>query len=199
MAVEQANPVALNIAFVRRAALSLAALSYSRSKLRRTRASWSAYRRMYPLWRAFHDAYPDIAMHPLQRWRFWQLSYSVRRMVIEIHDGLLRLRPWLDLEVAERARALGEDAGQDSDVLEVTVEAALVSAALRAKSTDHRFQNPIPPESDCPGGGADGPEAIVWLTRLAHAFDRSPVVASVTRRVIAPPQPTSATAGGESL
>ncbi|MFE5864315.1 MAB_1171c family putative transporter [Streptomyces virginiae] len=111
------------------------------------------------------------------------------RQVVEIRDGQLSLRPHYDGEVAETARVLGEARGLTGDDLEAVVEAAQIAAALhaRAAGADQDISQPLLPHD--PAGGDILREAD-WLTRVAEAYRKSPVVATV----VATTQRTSAAA-----
>ncbi|ONI81939.1 hypothetical protein ALI22I_37785 [Saccharothrix sp. ALI-22-I] len=70
------------------------------------------YRALFPLWRALHEQFPDIALEtPARHVPFDAPERALYRRVIEIWDGLLRLRPYLvggtgAAEVAAALRAL---------------------------------------------------------------------------------------------
>ncbi len=71
---------------------------------------YGAYRRLYPLWRALVEATPEIALLPpssavMDALTVRDLGFRLYRRVVEIRDGRLALRPYLDPTVAEDARA----------------------------------------------------------------------------------------------
>ncbi|MFD0573204.1 DUF6545 domain-containing protein [Kitasatospora gansuensis] len=61
--------------------------------------AWTAYWRIGPLWTALHRAVPEIALStPTTRLRpaFPRgAEFALYRRIIEIHDGLLALRPYV--------------------------------------------------------------------------------------------------------
>ncbi|WP_461029518.1 MAB_1171c family putative transporter, partial [Streptomyces sparsus] len=70
-------------------------------------ADYRAYRRLAPLWWALYRASPGIALaEPPSRLAELlpprDLEYRLYRRVIEIRDGQLALRPWLDPEAVRR-------------------------------------------------------------------------------------------------
>ena len=94
--------------------------------------------------------------------------------MVEIRDGLLTLRPYVDPRVREDAGALGRSTGLSGDELVAVAEAATVAAAIRAKGRGHAMVEgdvvaAAPAESDL------GAEAA-YLTRLSRAYRSSPVV-----------------------
>jgi hypothetical protein len=101
------------------------------------------HRQLYPLWAALYRAQPGIALDPVESaladaLRLRQPGFRLYRRVIEIQDGRLALRPFLDARVAERlgldAKALGLD-GQDADAF---VEAGMLRAGIDAAAGDIR-------------------------------------------------------------
>jgi hypothetical protein len=134
-----------------------------------------SYRRLHPLWRALYRAVPQIALDPpTGRWHLHNLNHRLYRQVIEIRDGRLALRPYLDQQVAARAQQLARQAGLDGDQLKATVEAATLAAAIQAK-TAGRPGALQQVEADI-GGGEDLASELAWLTQVAKAFTDSPVV-----------------------
>nr|WP_052479245.1 MAB_1171c family putative transporter [Kibdelosporangium sp. MJ126-NF4]CEL23161.1 putative integral membrane protein [Kibdelosporangium sp. MJ126-NF4]CTQ90299.1 putative integral membrane protein [Kibdelosporangium sp. MJ126-NF4] len=144
----------------------------------------SAYRRLYPLWLALYQAFPAIALTPpdrglLDTFTVRDLEFKLYRRVVEIRDGWLSLRPYLSPDVRSGATELAEQAGLTGDELRATVEAAQLRAALRALGDGAEIENAT-------GGGVsrtdtDIRDEIAWLTRVARAFTRSPLVRAAAR------------------
>jgi hypothetical protein len=144
------------------------------------------YRRLYPLWKLLYDATPEIALDPEQEHRgsLRDVEYRLVRRVVEIRDGWLALRPYLDARVARDAAArygiLGvEDRGaadrgaEDRDVEHRdAVHAAVLVAAARAKA---RGETPAEPYTADLPGGTDLAEETTQLLRIARRLDAAVV------------------------
>ncbi|MFI6686432.1 MAB_1171c family putative transporter [Streptomyces sp. NPDC050485] len=117
--------------------------------------TYRTYRALAPLWSALHGAFPDIALprprpHP-------GIRFVLYRRVIEIHDGLLLLRPRLN-------------APPRPDPDTAATAAARISAALRspAPTTDFR-PGPVPlPTASGTGTDAEASQ----LAEISRAFAR---------------------------
>ncbi|BDH10508.1 MAB_1171c family putative transporter [Streptomyces hygroscopicus] len=103
------------------------------------------------------------------------LKLLVSRQVIEIRDGQLLLRPHYDPEIAELARELATKRHLAGDALEAVIEASQIASALQALATGC---TPAAAHSVLPHDPADGDikEEGLWLTRVADAYRRSPIV-----------------------
>jgi hypothetical protein len=104
-----------------------------------------AYRRLQPLWLALQRAAPQITLDPpplgTQRRAAVlppDLDLRLARRVIAIRDGRLAVRDWLDARVADAARSALVDQGLAGDRLDAAVEAALLKAAVAAKTAGAR-------------------------------------------------------------
>jgi len=156
------------------------------------------YRALHPLWWALYRATPAIALDPPpSRLRDLapprDLQYRLYRRVIEIRDGQLALRPYLDPgavgpqpspgesasgESASEESASGEPAGSaagrgPADQASVTREALLLRAALQARYGDRS------PAAAAAGSLSftqvthdDLEEEVAWLTRVSREFRR---------------------------
>ncbi|MFD8500428.1 MAB_1171c family putative transporter [Amycolatopsis sp. NPDC059657] len=117
-------------------------------------ASYRDHLRLRPLWLALSEAYPHIALDgpkPLvvDLLSVRDMKFKTYRRVIEIRDGLLALRPYMD----------GDD-------LDAGAEAARIKAALASRQE--------PGHSDEPPdrvGGSDIASDRRWLVQVAKAFD----------------------------
>jgi hypothetical protein len=164
--------------------LTLPAWGPRLSVLYRRFREYRAYQHLYPLWAALYRSTPSIALHPptsrlADRLVVRDLDLRLYRRVIEIHDGRLALRPWLDRDTAATAERRGRAAGLAGDDLRAAVEAGTLASALRAR----RAGRP-PATSERTGieghGRSDLPSEVAWLVRVAGAFRGSRVVAAVT-------------------
>lgn len=139
-----------------------------------------SYHRLSPLWRDLQEVTPEIALYPPASSRadaiaVRDLHFRLHRRVIEISDGLLSLRPFLDADVATRARQAALGAGAAGDELETVVEAAVVTAGIAAKTSG---QATAAAASTARLHGDPSGE-VAWLERVARAYARSPVVRSI--------------------
>jgi len=139
-----------------------------------------SYRRLSPLWRDLQRATPEIALYPPASSRadaiaVRDLHFRLHRRVIEISDGLLSVRPFLDADIAAQARQAALGAGVSGDELMAVVEAAVVSAGIAAKSSGRPTAAiPAPPHLN-----GDPSGEVAWLERVAGAYAHSPLVRSV--------------------
>jgi hypothetical protein len=142
---------------------------------------YRAYRRLYPLWCALCQSSPKISLVPpssllVDTMAISDLDFRLYRRVIEIRDGRLALRPYLDPRVAEVASTRGREAGLSDEELPVLVEATSLAAALRAKAQDRPASGVLAFEGF---GGTDLEGEVAWLTRVAHSYARSPLVRTI--------------------
>ncbi|MFI7578593.1 MAB_1171c family putative transporter [Micromonospora sp. NPDC049497] len=138
-----------------------------------------AYHRLGPLWRDLTTRLPELELDPTLRRPLGavrDIDYALTRRVAEIRDGRLALRPYVDARVTVVAERLADRAGLTGDERLAVVEAAHLACGLRA----HRagVVAAVPQAADTlhrPGRGYAG--EIAWLTRVADAYRRCPVVA----------------------
>lgn len=148
-----------------------------------TRTDYRSYRQLQPLWTAFSNTFPQIAFAPTdttKRPAPHAIHEALYRQVIEIRDGMLLLRAYIDPEIAENTRKAAIRAGMAGESLEATVEAATLTAALEAKRQG-RSPHPWPdaPATVAPRAGADLSGDVAWLKQVARAFSHSPIVREV--------------------
>ncbi|MYT32658.1 MULTISPECIES: MAB_1171c family putative transporter [unclassified Streptomyces] len=142
---------------------------------RRLARNFVTYQRLHPLWAALYAAVPDIALHPqhagrLARFLPGDISYRLYRMVIEIQDGLLTLRPYVAPGAAADARQSAEAAGLSGDRLHAMVQATTLVSALRAKHDNQppvRASTAVGPEA---AKGGDYTEEVSRLLAIARAY-----------------------------
>jgi hypothetical protein len=131
------------------------------------------YRRLHPLWLALYHASPHIALDVPTRLKdpLWlsDLDYRLVRRVVEIRDGRLALRRYLDAGTAGHARHVGERAGLTGIALHAAVEAATIADAIRAKGEQLETSDPCDREAH---GGSDLATESAWLRQVAHALTR---------------------------
>ena len=160
-----------------------------------------------PLWRELTTAFPEIVLvlhHPprpvrsrlrrhlghtswyrhLDHW--WQNRISLRgvedrlyQRVVEIQDGLLALRPYMDPTVADTARRHGRAAGLTGTDLDTAVVASCLTDGLAAHGSG------LPPtgngpELPCPAENSGVLSVAHWLAQVARARTRSPLTVTAS-------------------
>jgi hypothetical protein len=153
-----------------------------------TTRDYRAYRRLHPLWKELTEAFPQVVGFPdlypdtpRQALRHEDLGFLVTRLVWEIRDGQLALRPYYDPAVADAARELCTAKRRSArlrswrplpaDWAEVIVEAAQIKAALRARKAGTSQYHAADVPHDAAAGDVGGERD--WLIRVATAFERS--------------------------
>ncbi|MGW7022479.1 MAB_1171c family putative transporter [Streptomyces decoyicus] len=144
--------------------------------------NYRTYRSLHPLWLAMYQELPEIMLPPPAS-TLSNLNYRLYRRIIEIRDGQIALRPYMNSEVAVRTAKLGREAGLARNELPAVVEAAQLKAALGAKMKGGSAPIESSASRDSPvlsalSGGDDLASEANWLSRLARAFAHSPVVAA---------------------
>jgi hypothetical protein len=145
-----------------------------------------ACRRLYALWRALYAVNPGIALlPPTSAWRdaitARDLGFRLYRRVVEIHDGCLELRPYMDQRVVEYAEELCRERRLNDQETAIVVTAARLACAVRAQAEGRVARrpaaNPTGPDA------ADLAMETVYLTRVARYYERSPLVRAVAAYV----------------
>ncbi|MDX3748432.1 MAB_1171c family putative transporter [Streptomyces sp. AK08-02] len=140
-------------------------------------STWSTYRRLSPLWRELAPL-SDHGDHAV-RIAWWSpAELQVTQRESDIHDGMLSLYPYFDPTVRTRAYEAARAAGSSPDVARSEADAAMVTAALRARAADPegRIISAAATENGGPSSAAEGPRDLV---AMSNALRRSPVVAAV--------------------
>lgn len=155
------------------------------SVLRRWPHNRRAYRDLYPLWQSLYEATPEIALIPSRspladRLTVRNLEFRLFRRVIEIMDGLLDLRPYMDQEVESFARRLARAANLTGDELNAAVEASRIRMALCARTDAAATPTTGTAAAVAHAQDSDLSGTIEWLRKVAQAFTSSPVVAKAT-------------------
>jgi hypothetical protein len=133
------------------------------------------FRRLGPLWSLVHGATPEISLDA-DGGGLRDLEYRLVRRIVEIRDGWLALRPYLDERTAETAQRLALEAGLPPERARAAVHAALLTDAARAKS---RGEVPARVHEMAASGGNDLAEETAELLRVAQELT-SPVVRPTT-------------------
>ena len=143
-------------------------------------------RRLYPLWRALCEANPGIALvPPMPVWRdaliVRDLGFRLYRRVVEIHDGRLELRRYMDQRAVDYAHEQCRERGLDDQETAITVHAAGLACALQAQAQGREACRPA---ANLPGPAtADIATVAAFLARVADCYERSPLVRAVVAHV----------------
>lgn len=140
---------------------------------------YRSYRRLYHLWRVLYGVFPDIALLPARpaladAFTVRDLEFRLYRRVVEIRDGLLALRPYVDPDVTSRAAELCRTSGLSTEQTQVVMEAASLAGALKARRRGEAVNR------DClsfgSGGGADVGSEVAALEGIAYCYAHSSIV-----------------------
>ncbi|AVH55303.1 MULTISPECIES: MAB_1171c family putative transporter [Streptomyces] len=141
--------------------------------------TWSTYRRLGPLWRELKP----VSVHEdrVVRISWWSpAELQVTQRESDIHDGMLSLYPYFDSEVRSHAYGAALAAGSPPGQAQAEADAAMVTAAVRARAADPEGRVISSAEAGtAPAGSAsaytEGPRDLV---RMSIALRQSPVVAA---------------------
>ncbi|MEU6210399.1 MAB_1171c family putative transporter [Streptomyces sp. NPDC047023] len=140
--------------------------------------TWATYRRLGALWQEVQIAAP--AGTPSVRMAWWSpAELRVIQRESDIHDGFLHLGPYFDQDLRDGAYGAAVAHGADEDTARAVGDAAMVAAAVRARSADPEGRA-VGEDDEVPVDPADGPRDLL---RISHALRNSPVVQEVRRRV----------------
>jgi hypothetical protein len=136
--------------------------------------TWSMYRRLGPLWRELRPVWAQ-ASHDVRIswWAPAQLQMTQRES--DIHDGMLSLYPYFDSEVRAKAYDAAVAAGSEPVQARAEADAAMVTAAVRARADDPEGRVISSAVTDAPDLPAENPRDLV---RMSIALRQSPVVAA---------------------
>ncbi|MFD3325014.1 MAB_1171c family putative transporter [Streptomyces sp. NPDC058701] len=144
--------------------------------------TWTTYRRLGALWHEVQISAPDGT--PSVRMSWWAAAeLRVIQRESDIHDGFLNLGPYFDRDLRDDAYERAAANGADEETARAVADAAMVTAAVRARSAD--------PEGNVVTGAgeetvldtSDGPRDLL---RISHALRHSPVVQAVRQRTAQP-------------
>ncbi|MFF4349169.1 MAB_1171c family putative transporter [Streptomyces sp. NPDC001530] len=137
--------------------------------------TWSTYRRLGPLWRELKpvSTHEDRAVR-ISWWSPAELQVTQRES--DIHDGMLSLYPYFDSEVRSHAYDAALAAGSSPAQAQAEADAAMVTAAVRARAADPEGKVINSAEAaTAPSASTEGPRDLV---RMSLALRQSPVVAA---------------------
>jgi hypothetical protein len=158
-----------------------------RRTVHRVTTTYRAHRELYPLWSALREINPEIALDPApsqfrDRLRVRDLDFRLYRRVIEIRDGRLALRPFLDADVARRAREDAIRNGLTDDEMEAAVEARVLAAGIESAREKRKPANVLTASQH---GGKDFMAEVEWLLRVVRV--PLPSDLSAPKSLAAPP------------
>ncbi|MEV7178756.1 MAB_1171c family putative transporter [Kitasatospora sp. NPDC093679] len=147
-------------------------------------ANWARRRRDYralrPLWDLVYRADRRLALEaPPARWTerlaLRDLEWRTTRRGLEIRDGQLTLRPWVDPAVVAGSARIAERAGLDGPERAALVVAAALRSAVAALDAG-RPPRPREEQAVLPGLDADPAEERAHLVRVSRGLD-GPLIA----------------------
>jgi hypothetical protein len=162
--------------------LTLPALLWPISELRRRRWESRSFDTLGWLWHELTTAAPDVIFATSTGGD--ESDFLLHRRVIEINDGILALRPYRSLQVQQAAEhALAARQHRNPTDRDAMVEAAVLADAVR--SARHGW-SPSSQEAP-PAPGTTSREGKLqaeteWLLKVARAYPRSGAVRATARK-----------------
>ncbi|MFF4232839.1 MAB_1171c family putative transporter [Streptomyces sp. NPDC001820] len=139
--------------------------------------TWTTYRQLGTLWRELRTVVPDGT--PSVRISWWSSAdLRVTQRESDIHDGMLHLDPYFDPALRADAHHAAVEAGSDPRQAQAIADAAMVAAALRARTADPDGKIISSAQAYTPKA-VEGPRDLV---RMSLALRHSPVVEAARRR-----------------
>ncbi|WP_030769793.1 MULTISPECIES: MAB_1171c family putative transporter [unclassified Streptomyces] len=139
---------------------------------------WDTYRRLGPLWHEVQISAPSGTPSVQMAW--WSAAeLRVIQRESDIHDGFLHLGPYFDKGLRDGAYDIAVAEGADEETARAVAEAAMVAAAVRARSADPDGKV-VGEDEETVLDTTDGPRDLL---RISHALRHSPVVQAVRREV----------------
>jgi hypothetical protein len=143
---------------------------------------YGALWRLYPLWLDLVRSSPDIALdQPHSRladiFNFGDVDFRLHRRVVEIRDGILALRPYVDLAVTDVAARLSREAGLDQAEADATIEATSIIAGRWARASGWPIRENVVRRATS-SAEAIGSE-VAELERVAWCYARSSIVRAI--------------------
>ena len=140
-----------------------------------------AYRQLRQLWLSLGQVQPNVVLERpwwaiFDAWNPLRSDFRLYRRVIEIRDGALALRPYLDPQIATAAQRLAQAAGQQPPQLDATVAAAQLKAAIEDKRQGRPPHQAQPAHQLTDRAGRDLDSELRILVPIAQAFATSDIV-----------------------
>jgi hypothetical protein len=133
-------------------------------------SAYRAHRELHPLWSALRELHPEIALDPASsdfrdRLRVRDLDFRLYRRIIEIRDGRLALRPFLDADVARRSREDALRRGLTGNDVEAAVEAGVLAAGIENARKKRQPATVLAASQD---GGKDFMSEVEWWLQIVR-------------------------------
>jgi hypothetical protein len=133
-------------------------------------SAYRAHRELHPLWSALRELHPEIAFDPASsefrdRLRVRDLDFRLYRRIIEIRDGRLALRPFLDADVARRSREHALRRGLTGNDVEAAVEAGVLAAGIENARKKRQPATVLAASQD---GGKDFMSEVEWWLQVVR-------------------------------
>ncbi|MFI5982613.1 MAB_1171c family putative transporter [Streptomyces sp. NPDC051555] len=159
--------------------LTLPALLWPLSRLRRRRWERTSFTALEPLWREVTSAVPEVVLDPGNTGAdtdAHDLDFHLHRRVIEINDCVLALRRYRRASVRDAAAAeVARRGATDTPEGDAEVEAAVIAAAVHAKRTGLPLDgDEAPPAAGTRSRKGDLPAETAWLLLVASAYAAHP-------------------------
>ncbi|MFD3694743.1 MAB_1171c family putative transporter [Streptomyces sp. NPDC058646] len=139
--------------------------------------TWRTYRRLGALWHEVQISAPSGT--PSVKMSWWSAAeLRVIQRESDIHDGFLNLGPYFDTRHRDDAYERAAAAGADEETARAVADAAMVAAAVQARSADPEGKVIVASEETVLDT-ADGPRDLL---KISHALRHSPVVAAVRQQ-----------------
>ncbi|MGZ9933917.1 MAB_1171c family putative transporter [Streptomyces sp. NC-S4] len=161
--------------------LTLPALLWPLSQLRRRRWERNSFTALEPLWREVTSAVPEVVLDPGHTatgtdadTHDLDLDFHLHRRVIEINDCVLALRRYRRASVRDAATAESARRGTaGTPEGDAEVEAAVIAAAVAAKRAGLPLDgDEAPPAAGTRSRKGDLPAETAWLLLVAEAYGR---------------------------
>jgi hypothetical protein len=141
------------------------------------------YRQLHSLWLSLYTVFPEICLSPpadpnqAPPLPIRDSHGALYRIIIEIHDGLRRLRAYADDGVLRATEHRRRSGGDDAAAASVAI---YISGALRAHSAGHRAKGreitaAPPPSPLLHFSGRDVDDEARWLADIALALRKQVV------------------------
>ncbi|MGP4001362.1 MAB_1171c family putative transporter [Streptomyces sp. 8N706] len=155
--------------------LTLPAVLWPVSQFLRRRWETKSSAALAHLWEDLTAVAPEVVLdHSISRAgeQYDDSDYLLHRRVIETEDSVLALRPYRSLQVQERAQELVAAKGlHGTPEGAAIVEAAVITAAIRAKKSEHEpCEEQAPPAPEAPSREGSLPAETEWLLLIAAAY-----------------------------
>lgn len=150
-------------------------------RLCRRVSRYRSLRRLYSFWISLRRSCPEIALLPApsslaDAWDVRDVDFRLYRRVLEIRDGILALRPYVDPSIVETVVKECRRENLRTDETEAIVEAASVVVGQWAKERGQIKSGASEHVSRPSGGGTDLDREALYLERVAWSYTRSPLI-----------------------